>query len=165
LNTGGGTFNAVFAPTNGITNYLYGTNYINAFVPAFCTANPSDTTCQADGTAQAQLNLQNCFYGTCAQQLGVPLSPLTIAKYDPLRGDPFFELDMRLAKNIKFGDRMNLQLMAQAFNLTNRANYGNNFGLNVADPGTFGHSVGFLNPASTIIPHALWGELGVRFTF
>jgi hypothetical protein len=95
----------------------------------------------------------------------VPLSPLAISKYDPLRGDPFFELDMRLAKNIKFGERMNLQLVAQAFNLTNRANYGNNFGLNVADPSTFGHPVGFIAPASTIIPHSLWGELGARFTF
>ena len=165
LNTGGGTFNAVFVPTNAITDYLYGTNYISAFVSAFCAANPTDPKCTANGTAQAQLNLQNCFYGTCVTQLGVPLSPLTIAKYDPLRGDPFFELDMRLAKNIKFGERMNLQLMAQAFNLTNRGNYGNNFGLNVADPKTFGHPVGFINPASTIIPHALWGELGVRFTF
>ena len=167
LNTGGGTFNAVFVPTNATTNYLYGTNYISAFVPAFCTANPTDTKCQADGTSQAQLNLQNCFYSTsqCTAQLGVPLSTLTIAKYDPLRGDPFFELDMRLAKNIKFGERMNLQLLAQTFNLTNRANYGNNFGLNVADPSTFGHPVGFINPSSTIIPRALWGELGARFTF
>jgi len=56
-------------------------------------------------------------------------------------------------------------LLAQAFNLTNRANYGNNFGLNVADPTTFGHPVGFINPSSTIIPRALWGELGLRFTF
>jgi outer membrane receptor protein involved in Fe transport len=165
LNTGGGTFNAVFVPTNATTDYLYGTNYINAFVPAYCAANPSDPKCTANGTARAQLNLQNCFYGTCVTQLGIPLSPLTIAKYDPLRGDPFFEFDMRLAKNIKFGERMSLQLMAQAFNLTNRGNYGNNFGLNVADPGTFGHPVGFLAPASTIIPHALWGEMGVRFTF
>ena len=164
LNTGGGTGTAVLVPTGSITDYLYGTNYIAAFVPAYCTANPG-TKCQANGTAQAQLNLQNCFYGTCATQLGIPLSPLTISKYDPLRGDPFFELDMRLAKNIKFGDRMNLQLLAQAFNLTNRANYGNNFGLNVADPSTFGHPVGFINPSSTIIPRALWGELGVRFTF
>ena len=96
------------------------------------------------------------------------MSPLTIAKYDPLRGDPFFELDMRLAKNIRFGERMNLQLIAQAFNLTNRANYGNNFGpsatANIAST-TFGHPVGFINPSSTIIPRALWGELGFRFTF
>jgi hypothetical protein len=164
LNTGGGTATGVFVPTGNITDYLYGTNYISAFVPAYCTANPG-TTCQAKGTAQAQLNLQNCFYGTCATQLGIPLSSLTIAKYDPRRGDPFFELDMRLAKNIKIRERLNLQLLAQAFNLTNRANYGNNFGLNVADPSTFGHPVGFINPASTIIPRALWGEMGVRLTF
>ncbi|HXN95226.1 MAG TPA: hypothetical protein VN879_12015 [Candidatus Acidoferrales bacterium] len=103
---------------------------------------------------------QNCFYGLNGVAQGC-----TIAKYDPLRGDPFFELDMRLAKNIKFGERMNLQLLAQAFNLTNRANYGNNFGNNIASASTFGHPVGFIAPASTIIPHSLWGELGVRFTF
>jgi Carboxypeptidase regulatory-like domain/TonB dependent receptor len=167
LNTGGGTGTAVLVPTGDITDYLYGTHYVAAFVPAYCAANPTDTKCTAHGTAQAQLNLQNCFYGQsqCTTQLGVPLSPLTIAKYDPLRGDPFFELDMRLAKNIKFGDRMNLQLLAQAFNLTNRANYGNNFGNNIASASTFGHPAGFIAPASTIIPHALWGELGARFTF
>jgi len=103
---------------------------------------------------------QNCFYGLNGVTQGC-----TIAKYDPLRGDPFFELDMRLAKNIKFGDRMNLQLLAQAFNLTNRANYGNNFGNSIASASAFGHPQGFIAPASTIIPHALWGELGARFTF
>jgi len=103
---------------------------------------------------------QNCFYGLHGVTQGC-----TIAKYDPLRGDPFFELDMRLAKNIKFGDRMNLQLLAQAFNLTNRANYGNNFGNSIASASAFGNPQGFIAPASTIIPHALWGELGARFTF
>jgi outer membrane receptor protein involved in Fe transport len=168
LNTGGGTANAVFVPSGDITNYLYGTNYISAFVAAYCAANPTDPKCTANGTAHAQLNLQNCFYGQCSTQLGIPLSPLTIAKYDPLRGDPFFELDMRLAKNIKIGERMNVQLVAQAFNLTNRANYGNNFGVggsSVADPTTFAHPIGFINPSSTIIPRAVWGELGARFTF
>ena len=138
LNTGGGTGTAVVVPTNDPTNYL-----------AFTGNNTG---------------AQNCFYGLNGVSQGC-----TIAKYDPLRGDPFFELDMRLAKNIKFGERMNLQLLAQAFNLTNRANYGNNFGVNnaasIADPTHFGHPQGFINPASTIIPHALWGELGVRFTF
>jgi outer membrane receptor protein involved in Fe transport len=138
LNTGGGTGTAVVVPTNNPTNYL-----------AFAGNNAG---------------AQNCFYGLNGVAQGC-----TIAKYDPLRGDPFFELDMRLAKNIKFGERMNLQLLAQAFNLTNRANYGNNFGVSstasIADPTHFGHPQGFINPASTIIPHALWGELGVRFTF
>jgi len=103
---------------------------------------------------------RNCFYGLNGVTQGC-----TIAKYDPLRGDPFFELDMRLAKNIKIRERMNVQLLAQAFNLTNRANYGNNFGHSIASASTFGHPVGFINPASTIIPRAVWGELGARFTF
>ena len=89
----------------------------------------------------------------------------TIAKYDPLRGDPFFQLDMRLSKNIKIGERMNLQLVAQAFNLTNRANYGNNYSLSIADPTTFAHPAGFINPSSTYMPRSLLSEFGVRFSF
>jgi len=149
LNTGGGTANAVVVPTNDPTNWL-------AFAPAgFSSGSAANTAAQ------------NCFYGLNGVTQGC-----TIAKYDPLRGDPFFELDTRLAKNIKFGERMNLQLLAQAFNLTNRANYGNNYSNSIASytpnnsgTNTFGHPVGFIAPASTIIPHALWGELGVRFTF
>jgi Carboxypeptidase regulatory-like domain/TonB dependent receptor-like, beta-barrel len=103
---------------------------------------------------------QNCFYG-----LNGVSQACTIAKYDPLRGEPFFQLDLRLSKNIKFGERMNLQLVAQAFNLTNRANYGNDFNNNIASSDTFAHPGGFINPAATTIPRSLWGELGVRFTF
>jgi outer membrane receptor protein involved in Fe transport len=103
---------------------------------------------------------QNCFYGLNGVTQGC-----TIAKYDPLRGDPFFELDLRLAKNFKFGEKANLQLIAQAFNLTNRANYGNDFNSNIASPDTFGHPAGFINPSGTTIPRSLWSEFGARFTF
>ena len=111
---------------------------------------------------------QNCFYG-----LNNTSASCTIAKYNPLRGEPFFQLDTRLAKNIKIHDRANVQLIAEAFNLTNRANYGNNYGsaslgttlANIASPTTFGHPQGFISPASTIIPRATWGELGFRFSF
>lgn len=103
---------------------------------------------------------QDCFYG-----LHGVSQACTIAKYDPLRGDPFFQLDLRLAKNIRFGERWNLQLVAQAFNLTNRANYGNDFNNNIASAATFGHPSGFINPAGTTIPRSLWGEFGARLTF
>ncbi len=103
---------------------------------------------------------QNCFYG-----INGVTQARTIAKFDPVRGDPFFELDMRLAKNFKFRERYNLQIVAQAFNLTNRANYGNDFGANIASASTFGHPIGFINPASTITPRSTWGEFGFRFTF
>jgi hypothetical protein len=99
---------------------------------------------------------QDCFYLT---------TNCTIAKFDPLRGQAFFELDAKLAKNIKIGERANLQIVAQAFNLTNKANYGNNFGGNIASSATFGHPIGFIAPTATFIPRSIWGELGVHFTF
>jgi hypothetical protein len=135
LDTGGGTRNAVVVPVTDRTNWF-----------AFA----------GDDTAA-----QNCFYGLDGYQ-----KPFcTIAQYDPLRGDPFFELDLRLAKNIRLGERVNLELIAQAFNLTNRANYGNNYNNDIASPSTFGHPGGFINPSSTITPRSLWSEFGVRFTF
>ena len=99
---------------------------------------------------------QNCYYLT---------ADCTLAKYDPLRGDAFFELDVKFAKNIKLGEKMNIQLVAQAFNLTNRANYGNNFGGNIADATSFGKPIGYIAPAATFIPRSVWGEFGVHFTF
>ncbi len=102
---------------------------------------------------------QNCFYG-----LGTTAS-CTIVPYDPVRGDPFFQLDTRLAKGFKFGERADVQIIAEAFNLTNRANYGNNFGHSIGSSATFGHPVGFISPSSVIIPRSTWGELGFRLTF
>ncbi len=142
LNTGGGT-----ASGSGIQNGA-------VVVPI---TNRTDWFAFAGNDTAAQ----NCFYG-----LNGYLNPFcTIAQYDGLRGDPFFELDLRLAKSFKFGDRMNLELIAQAFNLTNRANYGNDYNNNIASPDTFGHPGGFINPSSTTIPRSLWSEFGVRFTF
>jgi hypothetical protein len=143
LNTGGGTGIAVVVPTSDPTNWL-------AFSPSKF----------GNSSSAANTAARNCFYG-----LNGVTQSCSIAQYDPLRGVPFFELDMRLAKNIKIRERMNLQLVAQAFNLTNRANYGNNFNRNIANANTFGHPAGFINPSSTIVPLSIWGEFGARLTF
>ncbi len=135
LNTGGGTANAVVVPSNNPTDYL-----------AFSGNNTA---------------AQNCFYGINGYAPG----SCTIAQYDPLRGDPFFELDLRLSKTIRLGEHMKLELIGQAFNLTNRANYGNDYNNNIADPTTFGHPAGFIAPASTVIPRSLWSEFGAHFSF
>ena len=84
--------------------------------------------------------------------------------YNSLRGDPYFNMDARVAKNIKLGESRNLQLAFQAFNLTNHANYGNNFNA-VVDQSTFGHAAGFINPTSSLLPRAFTGEFGARFSF
>ncbi|MBV9501029.1 MAG: hypothetical protein JO138_16790 [Acidobacteriaceae bacterium] len=87
LNTGGGT-----ASGSGILN--------GAVV--VLKSNPTDWFAFAGDNTGAQ----NCFYG-----LNGVAPDCMIAKYDALRGDPFFELDMRLAKDFKFGERMNPQLI------------------------------------------------------
>jgi outer membrane receptor protein involved in Fe transport len=106
------------------------------------------------------IGAQNCFYGINGSS-----ASCVVANYDPLRGNQFFQLDTRLAKNFNFEKWGNLQLIAQAFNLTNHANYGNNFGNSIGAPDTFDHPVGFLAPSSTIVPKAVWGELGFKYTF
>ncbi len=81
-----------------------------------------------------------------------------------LRGNPYFNMDARVSKNIKMGEARNLQLIFQAFNLTNHANYGNNFDGTVG-LASFGHPLGFINPTSSLLPRAFTGEFGARFTF
>jgi hypothetical protein len=138
LNTGGGTAVGVVVPKSSPNDFF-----------AYSVKN-YPTVSDGNNAARA------CFYfsGDCA-----------IAKYDPLRGNPFFQLDTRLAKSFKFGERANVQIIAEAFNLTNRANYGNNFGHSISSPTKFGHPAGFISPSSTIIPRSTWGELGFRFNF
>jgi len=116
------------------------------------TNDPTNWLSYAGDNTDAQI----CYYLT---------ANCTIAKFDPLRGQPFFELDAKLAKNIKLGEKMTLQLTAQAFNLTNRANYGNNYGNSVASAATFGHPVGFVNPNASFQPRAIWSEFGLHFSF
>ena len=92
-----------------------------------------------------------------------------------MRGDPYFDVDARLAKTIKVGERRNLQLVFQAFNLFNHANYGNSFDNLVASlsanhltstPNTgLAHANNFINPTSSTLPRAFIGEFGARFTF
>ena len=87
-----------------------------------------------------------------------------IVPYNSLRGDNYFELDARLSKNLQLGAGRRLQLSFQGFNLTNRANYGNNFTYNVGST-NFGKAAGFMNPSSTMTAKAFVGEFGARFTF
>ena len=51
---------------------------------------------------------------------------------DQFRGSPFAQVDLRVTRNFKFGDRMSLHPFVEFFNLFNRVNPGNNF---IADIG------------------------------
>jgi outer membrane receptor protein involved in Fe transport len=118
-------------------------------------SDPTNLTAFDDPTnGPNKLGASQCYYAGQCQ----------FVPYNSLRGDPYFNMDARVAKNIKLGEGRNLQLAFQAFNLTNHANYGNNFGDVVDDP-SFKHPIGFINPTSSLLPRAFTGEFGARFTF
>jgi len=84
--------------------------------------------------------------------------------YDNLRGENFFQLDTRFSKTLKFGERMKLDLIFQAFDLTNRANFGATYQGNIRSA-AFMQPNGFITPAGVIVPKSFSGEFGARFSF
>jgi hypothetical protein len=137
-----------------------GTNQLNlgsgSMAAAMVVPNGQPTNFTAFPTTNAgKLAAVQCYYaGNCQ-----------VVPYNSLRGNPYFNLDARVAKNLKLGENRNLQLIFQAFNLTNHANYGNNFGTSSNDSTTFNHAIGFINPTSTYLPRSFQGEFGARFSF
>lgn len=112
---------------------------------------PNDLT----GTvAMSSSALRACLAAGTCHQVG----------FDSLRGKPFFQLDTRISKAIHFGERSKLNLIFQMFDLTNRANFGNNFDGNIRNA-SFRKPLGFITPNGVIVPHAFSGELGVEFIF
>ena len=119
-------------------------------------SDPTNFKAMAGASGAAKLAAVQCYYsGSCH-----------VVPYNSLRGDPYFNVDARLAKNIKLGEGRILQLAFQGFNLFNHANYGNNYDNVVTTTSTtFGRPVGFINPTSSVLPRAFTAEFGARFTF
>jgi Carboxypeptidase regulatory-like domain len=144
-----------------------GTSHVNVFttsptdLKATLTAfgNPASTfpVLLANGTTA---NVSNAVkYRNCLRS-----GQCTFAPFDSVRGQPFFQLDARLTKNFKMRERANLQVIFQVFDLTNRANFGNNFVTDVR-LASFATPSNFITPSGVTVPHSLSAEFGVRFSF
>ncbi len=140
-----------YLATQGITD-VFGFGANNGPTHAIVLkSQPDNLLATKDFTAT---QLQSCIAaGTCTQ-VGA----------SSLRGQAFFQLDTRFSKTIRFGEKARLELLFQAFDLTNRANYGNRFVGNIKSA-TFGTPNGFITPAGTIVPRSFSGEFGARFSF
>jgi len=79
-----------------------------------------------------------------------------------VQGFDTFQLDPRVANNLRGKERYKVQLFLQPFNLTDCANFGNNYGdtPNIAE---FVKPLGFMNPSSVTIPRAFSGEFCFSF--
>jgi hypothetical protein len=65
------------------------------------------------------------------------------------RGFDFASFDLRLSRRFAVTERLNLELLAEGFNLFNRANFSvpnNNFGTGVTPPSTFGQPTAAFDP-------------------
>lgn len=83
----------------------------------------------------------------------------TMASYDLLRGQPFFQLDARFSKVFTIKERIKLEFIFQAFDLTNRANFGSNYQGNIKS-GSFEQPLGFITPAGLLFRIASRARLG-----
>ena len=88
----------------------------------------------------------------------------SISSFDSHRGTPFYQLDARFSKDLRFREKYSLKLFFQAFDLTNRANFGGNYQRNIRS-NAFGTPNGFITPSSVIIPQSFVGEAGFTFRF
>lgn len=107
---------------------------------------------------QTTAQLQACYLaGNCHQ-----------VQFGYLRGQTFFNLDTRVTKMVKVGEQANFKFIFQMFDVTNRANYGNNYDGNVRNT-TFMQPLGYATcgggSCNRNIPIAFRGEWGVQFTF
>jgi len=88
-----------------------------------------------------------------------------MVQVNDLRGDPFFQADLRTAKIFKLSERAQLRLIWEFYNLTNRSNFCNNFGTS-ANASDFQQPQGYCGgqggPAFT---GAFRSQYGLRFQF
>lgn len=101
-----------------------------------------------------------------AQQIrdGIAAGTMREIGYDTLRGQTFFQWDMRVSKFFKFGERHKVEFIGQFFNLTNRANFGGNYVTSIRSD-SFGTPNGYIAPSAVIVPKSLAAELAVQYRF
>ncbi len=137
-----------YTSAQGKDVFGYGRNNAHAIL---LKSDPTNYLATKDySTAQARACLSA---GTCFED-----------PFDNLRGQTFFQFDARFAKQFKIKERSNVEVFFQAFDLTDRANFGNNFNGNIQS-GQFRQPVGFITPSGVIVPRSFSGEFGATFRF
>ncbi|WP_051670736.1 TonB-dependent receptor [Bryobacter aggregatus] len=102
---------------------------------------------------------------SAALRAGVANGTLKMVDYNTVRGQEYFQVDLRVSKFFQFGERNRLEFLAQFFNLTNRANYGASFNPTITSGAAFQTPNGWYAGASNLVPKAFAGEMGVRYSF
>jgi hypothetical protein len=104
-----------------------------------------------------------CYVGTCttAPPDGAEVS------VNAARGIPLVNLSARVTKAINLGSSKRVDVFVEMYNITNRANFGNNYGPNAFSPLTFNQPAGYLGGSgyNLTLPNSFQVQLGARFVF
>jgi hypothetical protein len=104
--------------------------------------------------AYTTAQLQACLAANTCHQL----------PYNYLRGEDFFQLDARFSRTFKIRERAKVDVFFQAFDLTNRANFGASYQGSIRSA-IFQQPTNFITPGGVIVPRSFSGEFGARFAF
>jgi len=115
------------------------------------TSSPTNYTATATYTTA---QLQACLANNTCEQVG----------YNALRGEDFFQLDARFSRTFRIKERAHVDIFFQAFDLTNRANFGASYQTSIK-AANFGQPTGFVTPSGVLVPKSFSGEFGARFSF
>ncbi len=140
-----------YNPTEGISD-VYGWGGGNGATHAIVlNSDPTNLTATKSYTAA---QLVACLNANTCHQL----------PYNYLRGEDFFQLDARFGKVFRLGEKPRLELFFQAFDLTNRANFGSSYQASIR-AANFMHPTNFIAASGVIVPKSFAGEFGARFSF
>jgi Carboxypeptidase regulatory-like domain/TonB dependent receptor len=137
-------------PSSGISDIGYGSGN-GTWRASVLTSSPQNYTATANYSAAQIL-------------AGLANGTLTQLPFDYFRGERFFQTDLRVSKEFRFGERHRLEFICQMFDLTNRANFGTAYTTSIKSA-NFGKPSGFLSTSGTIVPHSFEGEMGFTYRF
>jgi hypothetical protein len=101
-----------------------------------------------------------CYVGNCINGGGASVM------VNAARGNALFSLNSRVTRAFSLFGENKLDLFAEFYNITNRANFGTNYGT-LATSSTFNKPTGFLGggASTSTIPNSFQTQFGARFSF
>ena len=98
------------------------------------------------------------------QLLGPDGNPVGI---NNARGSALLNANARVTKNFTLAGERRISAFAEFYNVLNRANFGNNYGGNLASPATYNQPTGYLGGigSTSTIPSSFQVQFGARLSF
>jgi len=106
-----------------------------------------------------------CYVGPSCTTPGPTGQEVTV---DSQRGDPLLDFSSRVSKTFKLTERKSLTGFVELYNITDRPNFGANYGQNAFAPSTFEKPTGYIGGvpgSSAFTPNSFQVQLGARFQF